>query len=163
MTTKPYTATEMRAELTKIMPGYNWTVHKSASKHSHRMEATGTQSSGFNRLSTLSVTRTTYQGVLEYEVKSAGYGLRAHWLHKANGRSLAKALRNLQDHYEAMASMYHSHAASMQQGRIEPTTTTETPAPEPDHDCQTNHLCQGQWVHLPTGELCSKCGAGAQS
>lgn len=51
---------EFRAELEKIMPGYMWTVHR-PSKHlrfpPYVLVATGIQSSGSNRLSTLEVTR----------------------------------------------------------------------------------------------------------
>ncbi len=55
MTAKPFTTTDFRKELLAIMPGYKWTVHKTIS--GQKLEATGIQTSGFNRLSTLSVTR----------------------------------------------------------------------------------------------------------
>lgn len=51
---------EFRKELLKIMPGYSWTVHKTSNPE--RLTATGIQSSGFNRLSTLQVTRTDKGG-----------------------------------------------------------------------------------------------------
>ena len=44
-----------RAALVKIMPGYNWTIHR-VPTGATTIVATGIQSSGFNRLSTLQVT-----------------------------------------------------------------------------------------------------------
>lgn len=107
---------EFRAELVKIMPGYDWTVHQS--HVTWRMEATGIQSSGSNRLSTLSVIRVEREGQEPiYEAKSAGYGRRAKWLHTHKDGTLARALRGLQDHYEAVASTHYSHAGALKQGR----------------------------------------------
>lgn len=110
---------EFRAELLKIMPGYNWTVHKPSKYLSagEYLDATGTQSSGFNRLSTLSVIRREKDGAVTYEAKSAGYGTRARWLHTHKDGTLARALRGLQDHYEAVSNTYRSHAASLAKGR----------------------------------------------
>ncbi|KQU96821.1 hypothetical protein ASD00_18420 [Ensifer sp. Root31] len=110
------TPNEFRAELVKIMPGYSWTVHKTPKGMSH-LKATGTQSSGFNRLSTLSVIRRERDGQVSYEAKSAGYGLRAKWLHTNTDASLARALRGLQDHYEYTANTYRSHASALKVGR----------------------------------------------
>ena len=104
-----------RAELLKIMPGYQWTVHKS--RVETYIEATGTQSSGFNRLSTLSVVRTDGLDGVRYEAKSAGYGLRARWLHTNEAPTLARALRGLQEHYEGREATYRSHASALAQGR----------------------------------------------
>lgn len=109
-------ANEFRKELVKIMPGYEWTVHQT--KSTGYLSATGTQSSGFNRLSTLSVTRREKDGKSRYEVKSAGYGLRARWLHTNEDDTLARALRGLQDHYEATANTYRSHAEYLKAGRV---------------------------------------------
>lgn len=70
---------EFRAELVKIMPGYNWTVHASRSSEK-LLVATGIQSSGSNRLSTLRVERRddyAGSGKPRYEVSSAGYGTRS--------------------------------------------------------------------------------------
>lgn len=107
---------DFRAELLKIMPGYNWTVHDGSL---NRMEATGAQSSGSNRLSTLRVFRSEEpDGKVSYEVMSAGYGLRAPWLHKSAGKTLAQSLRGLQDHYKAVASTYRSHEQALQSGRF---------------------------------------------
>lgn len=106
---------EFRKELVKIMPGYNWTVHQS--RDPGYLSATGTQSSGFNRLSTLRVTRREQEGNVRYEARSAGFGLRAEWLHWAEDRSLARALRGLQDYYEHMANTYRAHAEHLKVGR----------------------------------------------
>ena len=109
-------ANEFRKELMKIMPGYDWTVHQT--KAAGYLSATGTQSSGFNRLSTLSVTRREQDGEVRYEAKSAGYGLRARWLHTNEDGTLARALRGLQDHYEMTANTYRSHAEHLKAGRV---------------------------------------------
>ncbi len=109
-------ANAFRKELVKIMPGYNWTVHQS--KVPGYLSATGTQSRGFNRLSTLSIIRREQEGTVRYEAKSAGYGLRAPCLHSTEGRSLARALRGLQDHYEYMADLYMAHAEHLKIGRL---------------------------------------------
>jgi len=111
--------TDFRKELVKIMPGYKWTVHTSRSSD-RLLVATGTQSSGSNRLSTLRVERRDNyagSGKPRYEAKSSGYGTRSPWMYAAEGRTLAQALRNLQDHYEAMASKYHSLAGDLRVGR----------------------------------------------
>ena len=106
---------EFRRELIKIMPGYNWTIHQSRTPG--YLSATGTQSSGFNRLSTLSVTRRKQEGSVRYEAKSAGFGLRAEWLHEFDARTLASALRGLQSYYESMANTYKAHAEYLKVGR----------------------------------------------
>lgn len=105
-----------RAELAKIMPGYSWTVHR-RSKDAVRVTATGIQSSGLNRLSTLRVERKDIGGRVTYTAKSAGFGTRAKWLHENTDATLARALRGLQDHYQRVANTYRSHAASLQKGR----------------------------------------------
>ena len=119
-------AKEFRAELVKIMPGYSWTVHQDRTGKWLREEypdtpivltATGIQSSGSNRLSTLEVTRREDNGHVTYTAKSSGYGTRARWLHENKDLTLARALRGLQEHYERTAATYRSHAAAMQQGR----------------------------------------------
>lgn len=109
-------ASTFRKALVKIMPGYNWTVHR-APKDAVQIVATGTQSSGFNRLSTLEVTyKSTGKGDW-FTARSAGYGLRAHWLHENGDVTLARALRGLQDHYRAMAATYSGHANALEAGR----------------------------------------------
>lgn len=109
-------AAAFRAELLKLMPGYDWTVHRQF-KGAVRITATGTQSSGFNRLSTLEVTRTDLDGKVTYAARSAGHGTRARWMHENTDGTLARALRGLQQHYEDMANTYRSLAARMQTGR----------------------------------------------
>lgn len=110
---------EFRAELVKIMPGYNWMVH--ASRSSDKMlVATGIQTSGLNRLSTLLVERRdnyASSGKPRYEVKSAGFGTRAPWLYTTADQTLARALRGLQDHYEREASKYLGHLNDLIRGR----------------------------------------------
>lgn len=112
-------SSEFRSELVKIMPGYKWTIHKSNCPDKY-LSATGTQSSGFNRLSTLHVERReAYAGSEHprYEVKSAGNGTKSPWVHTAVGRSLARALRDLQDHYKWQAAKYRSLESDLQVGR----------------------------------------------
>lgn len=112
------TPKEFRAELMKIMPGYSWTVHRSATDS--RLAATGTQSSGFNRLSTLVVERRDNyagRGFPWYIVKSAGHGVRAPFIGENADRTLARALRGLQEHYEHKAATYRGHAIALKNGR----------------------------------------------
>ena len=111
-------AKAFRAELTKIMPGFSWSVHKASG--SSLMKATGTKSSGFNRLSTLVVERRdNYAGTGHpwYTVKSAGFGRRAPFLAENQDSTLARALRGLQRHYEDKAATYGAHARSLQNAR----------------------------------------------
>lgn len=108
-----------RKELMKIMPGYEWTVHrKGVYAEPNYLSATGIQSAGFNRLSTLHVARIEKEeDKVEYVVKSSGFGKRACYLSEHTDGTLARALRGLQDYYEAMASNYSSHAGSLRIGR----------------------------------------------
>jgi hypothetical protein len=110
-------SSDFRKELVKIMPGYNWTVHKSVFLDATCFKATGIQTSGFNRLSTLEVVRRDKDGTVEYEVKSSGSGTRAPWLSTASDGTLARALRALQNIYEWKAATYGSHARALQTGR----------------------------------------------
>ena len=126
-----HTPAKFREDLLKIMPGYQWTVRRPTNKDGSYLEATGIQSSGFNRLSTLSVIRTDRAGMVVYEAKSAGFGTRAKWLHRNSDGTLARALRGLQDHYEAVSNTYRAHAAALKTGRIDPSPTGEdSPANE---------------------------------
>jgi len=109
-------AKEFRDALIKIMPGYDWTVHKTPKGFTY-LSATGIQSSGFNRLSTVSIVRRDKDGVVTFEAKSAGFGTRAKWLHTHIDGTLARALRGLQDHYEHMANTYGGHARALQNAR----------------------------------------------
>jgi hypothetical protein len=111
-------AAKFREELVKIMPGYNWTVHKSITVG--YLEATGIQTSGYNRLSTLHVARRENIGRIvgvNYEVKSSGSGLRSPWLATCEGSTLAQALRSLQSHYENVAANYGCHGRYLQNAR----------------------------------------------
>lgn len=114
---KTFGPAEFRKELVKAMPGYDWTVHRQSKHVPEYMEATGIQSSGFNRLSTLSVARRDLSGVVEYTAKSAGFGTRAPWLHTNADATLARSLRGLQQHYEMWASTYRGHANALQNAR----------------------------------------------
>lgn len=113
MTDAPVTA--FRAELLKIMPGYQWTVHHLSV--AGRLMATGTRSSGRNRLSTLRVIRKDEDGKVFYEVMSAGYGRRAEWLRSFTDETLSGALRGLQSLYVREAATFIGHAKALQSGR----------------------------------------------
>jgi len=117
------TPIEFRKELLKIMPGYKWTVHKNKYIEPELyLCATGIQFSGFNRISTLQVERRIrksdiYEDMVFYEVKSAGFGAKSLWLSSAENVTLARALRDLQNHYQNMASKYSAHESALQFGR----------------------------------------------
>jgi len=113
---REFNSKDFRKELLKIMPGYKWTVHRALGNDHRYLKATGIQTSGFNRHSTLSVVRKEYDRV-EYEVKSAGFGKKACWLSLNTDGSLARALRGLQDYYERMARVYDRHASDLEFGR----------------------------------------------
>ena len=106
---------EFRKELLKIMPGYRWTVHKTSNQK--RLTATGIQSSGFNRLSTLQVTRTDKGGGPLYEVRSAPHGTKSPWAAEFGNVTLARALRDLQTHYQRQAANYRALAERLEKGR----------------------------------------------
>lgn len=109
---------DFRKELMKIMPGYSWTVHKQNKLRPGRLDATGIQSSGFNRLSTLMVTRTEQKdGRVWYEVKSAAHGTKTPWAHETGDVTLARALRELQKHYEQQSSHFRVLADRLENGR----------------------------------------------
>lgn len=117
---------DFRKELKKIMPGYKWTVHRDGPylhniKNSIQvLSATGIQTKGLNRISTLHVNRTDKDGVINYTVKSAGFGRRSIWLRTETDTTLARALRCLQKEYEQTASNYTSHARDLENGRQAP-------------------------------------------
>lgn len=118
-------AVNFRKELMKIMPGYKWTISREYKRVSEitgisSLVATGIKSSGYNRLSTLSVTRREKDGIVEYEARSAGNGTKSPWMHMHTDATLARALRGLQDHYEAMAGTYHKLASALQSARAHP-------------------------------------------
>jgi hypothetical protein len=109
-------ANSFRQKLAAVMPGYAWTVHRQT-KGGQSLTATGIQSSGFNRLSTLEVRCSTKNGVDWYTARSAGFGRRAEWLHENGDVTLARALRGLQTHYQDMANKYLRHARDLEAAR----------------------------------------------
>lgn len=121
-------AAKFRAELQALMPGYKWTVHKNK-YDTPRLEATGIQTSGFNRLSTVKVERTvrsTPKGESpSYLVTSAGFGAKAPWEETAVDGTLARAMRALQDIYKNKAQKYKSLEIDLESGR---RSTTEASA-----------------------------------
>ena len=118
---KEFTSAQFRSELENVLPGYKWTVHRPAFGATFadftRMVATGIQSSGFNRLSTIWITRTERYGAVEYNVRSRGFGTKTPWLSDYTDGTLRRALRGLQNFYEAMAYKYTSHADAIRCGR----------------------------------------------
>lgn len=112
----PVSSADFRKELLRIMPGYKWTVHKPG-VYGFYLSATGIQSAGFNRLSTLQVVVRLRKDAIEYEVKSSGFGKKAPWLSEATGCTLARALRALQVHYEYAAANNIRHARALEAGR----------------------------------------------
>ncbi|WP_313004807.1 hypothetical protein [Brevundimonas sp.] len=123
--TKAFSGDDFRKELVKIMPGYDWTVHRQSKHFPELLEATGIKSSGFNRLSTLAVSRRERLVGVEYEAKSAGFGTRAPWLHTNRDGTLARTLRGLQQHYEQTAATFYGHAAALQSSRATQSPATE--------------------------------------
>ena len=113
---KKMTAADFRKELVKTMPGYDWTVHKSSNPEGY-LSATGIQSSGFNRLSTLEVVRRDRNGNVWYEVKFSGYGKKSPWVSTHENGTLARALRDMQTHYENVAASYRGYANTLQRAR----------------------------------------------
>jgi len=91
-------------------------VHR-APKNATKIVATGTQTSGFNRLSTLEVTHSVVAGGDWFTARSAGYGLRAPWLHENGDVTLARALRGLQEFYRRKANEYGGHERAIALGR----------------------------------------------
>ncbi len=109
------TSKEFRDEIQKVMPGYKWTVHKESPYTGLR--ATGIQSSGFNRLSTLEVQREEEHGAAWYIVRSSGYGAKSPWVGVKGNVTLRSALRDLQKHYIHEALKYNSLERALQNGR----------------------------------------------
>jgi len=107
-----------RKELMKVMPGLKWTVHKNPYKDCEFIQASAFHSSGSNRLFTIAVTRRQKKnGIVVYEAMSSGYGTRAKWLHTSQGLTAARALRNLQTHYQREAAQYRSQTAYLEEAR----------------------------------------------
>ena len=110
---------DFRQELVKVMPGYKWTVKKYLIGDTVA-EAEGIQTSGFNRLCTLQVTKRTSRDTGEqvYSVKDAGNGKRAYWGESFKSHSLKSALRILQDYHENSARHHRGQASYLQAGRV---------------------------------------------
>lgn len=112
---------DFRKELQKIMPGYKWTIHRPTNYLKgfvvEYIGATGIQTAGYNRMSTLQVIKRETDGGIQYEVKSSGFGKNAPWLSTNTDTTLASALMGLQDHYERTAANYSSHAYALKKGR----------------------------------------------
>jgi len=106
------------------MPGYKWTVERPYRFKTDTalgfaiMKATGIQSSGFIRMSTLEIVRRREEdGAVNYEAKIAGYGTRGPWEATCKRETLARAMRRLQDHCVAMAATYSACVRAMMAGR----------------------------------------------
>ena len=107
---------QFRNELIKVMPGYKWTVHRQTFSFNF-LKATGIKSKGFNRISTLQVTRSDTNDDIVYKAKSAGFSKNAKWMAEHSGSTLKQALRNLQSHYEHMAQLYRKLENDLQSAR----------------------------------------------
>ena len=110
-------STEFRKELRKIMPGYKWTVHRVKYNNPNILHATGIQSSGFNRMSTLYIKRRFSGRSAEYSAMSSGYGRRDAIKGMFNAPTLARALRGLQQQYEKKSLNYKGLAKDLENGR----------------------------------------------
>lgn len=105
-----------RKELAKILPGYKWTVHRTLS--TRVISATGIQSSGFNRLSTIEVTRHIERPW--YEAAGYGRGIRALVAGRGYGETLARAIRGLQSHYASERDRYATLEREISEARKQP-------------------------------------------
>jgi hypothetical protein len=114
---KQFTSSAFRAELKKYQPGFKWTVHKP--RITNFFEATGVQSAGLNRTGTMSVSRNEKSpySFMRYEVKVAGFGTRSNWLETNTGKTLSRALRNVQDDCSKHARNYEAAANMIQAAR----------------------------------------------
>lgn len=125
-------AAQLRAELQRRMPGYRWTVHR-PDADGRRIDATGTQSAGSNRLSTLTVIRRLkpFGGgdYPCYEAAIYGPGTRGVAEFVCVATTLARSLRFVQDRAEAQARHWCGIAARLAEGRIAPAG-----APPPAED-----------------------------
>jgi len=121
-------AHKFRKDLMRIMPGYNWTVHRGTADP-WKVVATGTQSSGFNRTSTLQVIwETDSRGNATYRAMSADYGAKSPWMKEHTDTTLALALRGLQLAYEHEAQKFRNCAMALQAGRQAPQQNAEEQA-----------------------------------
>ncbi len=107
---------DFRKELLAVMPGYKWTIHKS-SNPTRYLAATGTKSSGYNRLSTLHIVRSENDGTARYEAKLAGYGTKSPIECDTCGGTLKRALRRLQSSCEQKERHFGHLANQIQTAR----------------------------------------------
>ena len=125
---------EFRAELKKIMPGYKWAVKRPLDKECtwlEWLEATGIQSAGFNRMSTLEIIRRTAtqrdgSATINYDAKLFGSGMRGPARASAKNITLARTLRGLQECCEAMRAEYTACARALEIGRDKKEGTETT-------------------------------------
>lgn len=134
MREKVYTRAEFKADLERVMPGFKWTVHKPSSllrwdeptkmhvkvtlaeKDAHRMTATGTKSSGFNRVATIEATYLA--NILRpFEVVVFGYGCRGPKIMAGVGKTVPQAFRDAQSKCEERAQFFGHGASLLKQGR----------------------------------------------
>jgi hypothetical protein len=112
-----------REELEKIMPGYKWTVKNPSrfdtpEEKNLYMEATGIQSAGFNRLSTLWVCRREKGSVILYEATIYGYGLRSSAIASCKDEpTLARCLRGLQSICQSAKCKYGGAESYLEDAR----------------------------------------------
>lgn len=106
-----------RKELLKVMPGYKWTIHKNSIDPLVYLCATGIQSSGLNRISTLQIEMRNREGVISYIAKSSGFGAKAKWLGENVDTTLARALRGLQNRYRSLAAEYGAAKLALEMAR----------------------------------------------
>lgn len=112
---------DFRKWLRKVLPGYNWTVHKSKFPDLQTaIHATGVQTSGFNRTSTIEVVMKK-QGQW-FEAYISGYGKHSTVLGEGFGRTVAQAFRALQSNLETKAQIYAVQAGTVQAARLSPNT-----------------------------------------
>ena len=113
-------AAALRESLRKLLPGFEWTVHNGGTNEF--MEATGIQSSGFNRLATIGITK---KGDW-YEAKIAGNGTRALWSKVGAGRTLHNAVGSLQNGLELERAHYAGLLLKLKNARLSKSEGKET-------------------------------------
>lgn len=116
---KPHTQSSFRDDLKNVLPGYNWTVHK-PHMVTETLVATGIQSSGFNRLSTIEV-QSNKEGNW-FKAKISGFGTKSPWTCECLGKTLKQVIRNLQEYLEHQERFYGSLAESVKNARINTNT-----------------------------------------
>lgn len=105
----------LRTDLRRLLPGYRWTIAR-GQPDQQWLEATGTISRGYNRVSTMRVNVKDVPDIGPwFEVSSSGHTGRGG---NCAGRTLARAVRGLQQHYEAMAREYAALADHIIRSRV---------------------------------------------